>query len=254
MPEHRQRDQSRELGIRSAREFLLDEIRQHRCQSFGRLERDVADKTIAHHDIGGALEDVVAFHVAVKVDQPGRAGSAQQFAGLFDRFAAFDGFFTDVEQAHTRVGLAFHRSNQRTAHHGELKQVVGSAIDIGAQVEHRGVTVTDVGHHAGDGRAINALERLEQITRKRHQCARVAGRNTGLGGCKSSRIGLDQTDRDPQRRVFLAPQGHLDRIVHLDDLGRRHDAASRPARRFSQRLGATDEDQLSDRMRVEKRT
>ena len=37
-------------------------------QSFRRFQHDITDKTIAHHDIRGAFEDVVTFDITVKIE------------------------------------------------------------------------------------------------------------------------------------------------------------------------------------------
>jgi hypothetical protein len=120
-------------------------------------------------------------------------------------------------------------------------------------VEHGGVTVALVGHHGGDRRPVDAVERLEQVARNGHQRARVARRDAGLRRGHAAVVGLDLRNGDPHRRVLLAPQGHLDRVVHRDDLGRGHDPTARPSGSRGQRVGAADEDQLGLRMLVEKR-
>jgi hypothetical protein len=96
--EHRQGGERRQFGQRVAGEFLLDEAGEHRRKSLGRLQRDIADEAVADDDVAAALEDVVAFDIAVEVDQPGRSRRAQQLAGLLDRIAALDRLFADVEQ------------------------------------------------------------------------------------------------------------------------------------------------------------
>src|SRR3546814_9139737 len=56
----------------------------------------VADKAVADDDVDRALEDVVAFHVAVEI----QGAAAQKLGGFLDDFVALDDFFADVEQAH----------------------------------------------------------------------------------------------------------------------------------------------------------
>ena len=247
--QHRPRRQRRQFGEDVAAELFAHDADEHRGGAFGRLEGHVADEAVAHDDVGRAFEDVVAFHVAVKVEVAAVGGLAQQFAGLLDDLAALDLFFADVEQPDRRVRLAGHRRNQRAAHHRELQQVVRSAIDVRAQVEHGGVAAALVRHDGGDGRPVDALERLEHIARHRHQRAGVACRHAGLrSGCAVG-AGLDLAHRNAQRRVTLAAQRHFDRVVHLDDFGGRHDGAARPVARQRQRLGAADENQFRLRVR-----
>ena len=77
----------------------LMKLVEHRRQPFGGLQHDVADEAVADDDVGRALEDVVAFDVAVEVEMPAGGRRAQQLAGLLDRLAALDRLLADVEQA-----------------------------------------------------------------------------------------------------------------------------------------------------------
>jgi len=127
-------------------------------------------------------------------------------------------------------------------------------VDIGAQVEHGGEAAELVGHHAGDGGAIDAFQRLEQVARHGHQGACVAGRHAGMRGrfAINRLVGqLQLLDGDPHAGVFLATQGDLHRIVHLDHFGSGHDGAARPSRRLGQRLGTPDQQQLGIGMRLQ---
>ncbi|MPM75654.1 hypothetical protein SDC9_122648 [bioreactor metagenome] len=83
--------------------------------------------------------------------------------------------------------------------------MVFGAIHVGTQIKHRGRAALFVGHLRGDGRAVDAFECLEQITRNRHQRARVASRNRHL----RSTI-LDLLDGHAHGRILLAAKGHLD--------------------------------------------
>ncbi len=107
-----------------------------------------------------------------KLTQPGRGGSTQQLGGLLDHVAALDRLLADVEQADRRLFVAFDRGDQRAAHDRELQQMLGAAVDIGAEVEHRGVGVPLVRQHGRDGRPVDAVDRLENVARDRHQRAR----------------------------------------------------------------------------------
>jgi hypothetical protein len=101
-------------------------------QTFGGFQCHVADEAIAHHHVGGALENIVAFNVTVEIQVAG----PQQFAGLLDNLIAFDFFAADIQQADTGIGFVFQRGNQRGTHQSELQQMLGIAIGIGTQVEH----------------------------------------------------------------------------------------------------------------------
>src|SRR5512137_1411977 len=80
VPEHRQRNHGSELREETPREFLADELRQHRRQAFRSLEDRVADEAVAHHDVRRSLEDVVALDIAVKVQQTVLGRAPQKIA------------------------------------------------------------------------------------------------------------------------------------------------------------------------------
>jgi hypothetical protein len=87
--------------------------------------------------------------------------------------------------------------------------MLGRAVHIGAQIQHRGGAALGVGHLRGNGRAVNAVQRLEQVARNGHQRAGVASRHRSL-----RRAVLDLLDGHAHGRILLAAQRHLDRIIH----------------------------------------
>src|SRR5437763_6221549 len=119
--DHRVGGQRGELGERVAGEFLLEETRDEGRDAFAGLEHHVAHEAVAHDDLRRALEDVVAFHVAVVIEVARGAGGTQQFAGLLDHLVALDHFLADVQEAHGGVVVALHRGDERRSHHGELQ-------------------------------------------------------------------------------------------------------------------------------------
>ena len=108
-----------------ARKLDFQEVDNHRRQAFTGLQSDIAHKTIAHNDVGGSLENIVALDVAIKIQLAGLGGSAQQLARFFDDFVAFDGLFANIEQTHRGVVVAAEHRHQSRAHHGKLEQVFG---------------------------------------------------------------------------------------------------------------------------------
>ena len=68
VPQNRQRHHRDGLGQQVARELLAQELAQHLRQTLGRFQRHVADKTVAHHDIGVAFEDPIALDVTDEVE------------------------------------------------------------------------------------------------------------------------------------------------------------------------------------------
>mmetsp|Transcript_1251 Transcript_1251/g.3581 ORF Transcript_1251/g.3581 Transcript_1251/m.3581 type:complete len:368 (-) Transcript_1251:709-1812(-) len=233
-------------------ELGLDEAAHHAGQALRGLEHHVADKAVADDDVGRALEDVVALDIAVEVQLPGGTRGPQQLAGPFDGLAALDGFFADVEQADARFLDAIDRRHQRTAHHRELQQVLGRRVDVGAEVEHGGEATSRIRHHRRNRGAVDTVQRLEQDLGHRHQRTGVARRHAGMGQRRLAvPAGPELLDCDAHRRVTLAPQGDLDRVVHRDHLAGRDHTAARQGRRRRQCLGLADEHQLGARVLVE---
>ena len=235
--QHRVGNQGCQLGQRVARKLFLQEPDDHAGQTFAGLQRDVADKSVANDDVDRALEDVVAFDVAVEVEVAQLAGRTQQLAGFLDDFTALDGFFADIEQAHAGVVVVIQNRCQRRAHHRELKQVLCRAIHVGTQVEHGGGTALGVGHAGGDGRALDAVEGLEQITGDRHQRTGVSGGNGDL-----RRAVLHLADGHAHGRIFFSTQGNFNRIVHSHHFGGGNDGGAR-MRKTRQLVGLTDQQQ-----------
>src|SRR3546814_20163701 len=65
-----------------------------------------------------------------------QAAGTQQLGRLLDYLVALDDLFADVEQTHRRMIPAVDGGNQRRAHDGELQQVLGRTVHIGAQIEN----------------------------------------------------------------------------------------------------------------------
>src|SRR5690606_29319002 len=101
---------------------------------FGGFQDNVPHEAIAHNDIHSALENFVAFDVPVKVERAG----AQELGRLFDDVVPFNDLFPDIEKTNARTLDAINSGHQRRAHKGELQQVFGSAVNVGAKIEHGG--------------------------------------------------------------------------------------------------------------------
>jgi len=176
--QHRQRHDSEQLGEPRAAEFLAQHLTDHLGQSFGALERHVADKAVADNDVGRALEDVVAFNVAEEVE----IGGAQQLTGLLNDLVALDDFFANVEQTDRWTRLLLDHRHHRRGHLRKLQQVLGLAVGVGTKIQHGRAGTFLVRDGGGNCRAVNAVQRLENVTRHGHQRAGVAGGNARLSG------------------------------------------------------------------------
>ena len=159
---------------------------------------------------------------------------------------ALDGFFTNVEQADAGLLVALEHRVQRRTHDGKLQQVLRSAVHVGAQVQHGGRAAPDIGHLAGNGRPVDAVERLEYIAGNRHQRARVACRHGRLGGAV-----LDLLYGHAHGRVFLAPQCHFHGVVHGHHLAGRHQGGAL-VNKALQRLRQSHQQQACFRVLLQK--
>src|SRR3990167_2646082 len=86
-----------------ARKLDSQKLPDHRGQPFAGFERDIADKTVADHDIGHTLENIVPLDIAVKIQIAGAGSGSKQFTRFFDNFIAFDDLFTNIEKAYRRI-------------------------------------------------------------------------------------------------------------------------------------------------------
>ncbi len=151
-----------------------------------------------------------AFDVSVEVE----VGGFEELRRLLDDIVALDVFLADVQQAYGGTLDAVDGGDQRASHDRELDELLGGAVDVGAQVERRG--------HAfarrqlrRDGGPVDAGQGLEHEARNRHQGAGVAGRDASL-----RRPVLDEIDGDAHRRILLAAQRACGAFAHFDHFGR----------------------------------
>ncbi len=110
--------------------------------------------------------------------------------GLLDHVVALDVLLADVEQADRRALDALHRRGQRHAHHRELHELLGRAVDVGAEVEHR-----------------RARRRLGRQLRRRSP----AGRCRAASSARSARS--PSARRCCRRRRRPAPLPSLTRLI-----------------------------------------
>ena len=220
-PQHGVRQHSSQLREPVAGKLLLEEGRHHGRQPLAGFERHIAHKPVAHHNVGGAFENIIALDIAVKIQAAIIASLHQQLARLLDHFIALDGFFADIEQAHCGLLFTAEHRHQSRPHHGKLQQMFCLAIHIGAQIQHRGARTQGIGQLKRNGRAVNPFHGFEQIARHRHQSAGVARRNRRM-----RRTCAHLANGHAHGRIFFAPQRSFHRVVHADHFRGRHDSGS----------------------------
>jgi hypothetical protein len=91
--------------------------------------------------------------------------------------------------------------DQRAAHHGELQQVLGVQSTLAPRSSTVVKPSSRLGITDGDGRPVDALQRLEHVARHRHQRAGVAGRDAGVRCRGSPAAGLSCATRMMATRI-----------------------------------------------------
>ena len=84
--------------------------------------------------------------------------------------------FADVQQPHARLLHPEHVAGIDVSKQGELVQVAGFAVGVGAHIEHQHLLTHVFGGEQGSNRGpFNALEPPEPKDRGSHHSSRVAG-------------------------------------------------------------------------------
>ena len=197
------------------------------------LQCHVAREAVGDHDVDLVREDIVSLD---KSDVVEAARRQQVVRGLYV-LVALHLFLADVEQADARplVGT-LEIGGEDGSHHPELAQLFRRARGVGAQIEHVGVAAAR-GNQRDDCRALHAREHLQHEMRHGHQCARIAGADTGI-----RLVRLDQIESTPHGRVLFAAQCLARVVGHLHHLGGEQTSDIRTAaqadrRQFSLQIG-----------------
>ena len=179
-------------------------------QAFADLQGDVADEAVADDDVHVAAKNVAAFHVADKINvQRLDAGG-----GFTHQIIALHFFFADGKQRDARALRSPDGAVINFAHDGELLDLLGLGIDVGADVQNDGDLFLHVGKSRSQRRAIDGGERAEHKARDGHDRSSVAHADQRFGVAL-----FDQAGRDMRRTFLLAPEGVGRRIGHGDHFG-----------------------------------
>ena len=215
-------DQGRtQFGQQSAaRERLPNQAEEQSGFLFGGFENNVAGETIGHHHVGGALEDIAAFHVSKKV-QAGRG--LEQLIRLEHQRVALAFLLANRQQTNAGVLVAGHGLHIRRAHQGKALQEFRAVVGVGPHVGQRYTPfcVREVGDNRGPLHARNAAQ-AEQTGHQRR--ARVTLRHHGADAFLTQ-----QAHRHVDREVLaLANIGGV--VIHVNHVGgvRYRDRQRRP--------------------------
>ena len=190
------------------------------------------------------MENIIAFDITVIIQIAAFSSRSQQFSGFSHIFAAFDVFFADIEQTHSGVFIAIEHRHQGRTHHSKLKQMLGTAVHIGAHIEHGGGTTLGVGELSCNGWTVNAFKGFQHIAGNGHQGTSIASRY----GCIRLAI-THLLDGDTHGGVFFAPQGDFKGVFHGHHL-RGGDYVCPGMVKVRQGLGQSNQKQLGIWMRL----
>jgi hypothetical protein len=137
-----------------------------------------------------ALEDVVALDVAVEVDVAGGRRRAQQLAARL--MVSLPLIASSPMLSRPTLGSSLPVDRAPPAHCPAPRTAAGARPCSRRWRPGRAPWCSrpPVGHHGGDGRAVDAVQRLQHVARQRHQRAGVAGRDAGLRRAAAASPGL----------------------------------------------------------------
>ena len=123
-----------------------------------------------------------------------RHSAAQAGTGAAHRVIPLEVLRPHIQQPDRRLRQPQDRAREDVAHHGELHEVFGVALDVGAEVEHHAFAAPGR-ENRGDRRPVDAGQGFEHEFGDRHQRAGIARRDDAVGAAIPDRI-----DRQPHAR------------------------------------------------------
>ena len=207
------RQQAERFGARrpAVGEPVQNQAHEVRRRALQRLQQHVAGEAVGDHHVGGAVEHIAAFDVAVEVDHVVRS---EQLVGFFDEQVSLLGFLADRQQAHLRRLHAETDAAVRRAEARELVQPLGVAVGHGARIEQDACrAAAGHGECRGYGRACHSRQPPQPEQGRRCHRSRVAGTDHCGGLAVAHGVG-GTTDRG----VLLRPHRTAGLLGHLDDL------------------------------------
>ena len=182
------------------------------------LEDHVSDEAVADDDVhllvlGAAGGEIASLDVADEVEP---RTLEQRMRLLRDRVPLL-GLFTDAQQSHRRIDPAEDALRIGGAKAGELDELLGRTVHIGAGVQH-GHRAARRGEEGEDRGSLETRVQAKQYHRGGHLCARAAGGDEAVRAA----LGLE-TESDGHRAVGLPAHHGTGLVRHLHDVGRLDD-------------------------------
>ena len=189
----------------------LDGFFQHAAdvldEAFADFQGDVADEAVADDHVHVAAENVAAFDVADKIQME----LFEARGGFADEVVALHFFFADGKQSDARALGAPDGAVVDFAHHGELLDLLGLGIHVGADVENDRNFLFHVGKCGGERGTIHGGERAEDEAGDRHHRTGIAHADERFGFAVTH-----QARGDMHRAFLLSAKSLRRRIAHGD--------------------------------------
>ncbi len=141
-----------ELGEGIGIERILQHIHHQFECALARLEENVPGKSVANYDIGYPRKNRRSLDIA---DEVNRIVIFEQFVGFLIKGASLAFFCPDVQKPHLGPWVVGNPGYVGAAHLGELDEIFGLAIRIGAVVQNGDGLIQM--KHGAYGRALYAL-------------------------------------------------------------------------------------------------
>src|SRR6266567_8007128 len=204
------RKQRPHLGRDGAGERFPQHVAHKTANALAGLECYVAHKTVADNHVGVAVEDVAAFHIADELD----GERFEQLKRLTREVVALGLFFADGEQADARFLHLEHAAGVHLTHYGELLQVMGLAIHVGAHVEQHAGVAGRGRHGSRQRRPIDAGQGAQHHLGGSHRRAGVSCRDEAR-----ALVLADQLQSNAHRAVFFGAYRVGGLLVHANAFG-----------------------------------
>ena len=210
-----------QLGRRIAHEYVLDRARHELGNALNGLEHHVARVPIAHRDVARAERYHAALDVADKVEPALVTRFFEQRVSFFTQRVALGVLGAVVDQTHARVFDAVDLLCVQRAEEGELQQHLSRAFGVRARVAQHDLPAL-AGHDRRERAAADALDAAAVQRRAGEQRARVARGHERIALAR-----FEQFERHRHRGVRLMAQHSRGVVVHVHQIGRRHDGHAR---------------------------
>ncbi len=174
------------------------------------LEQHVTGEAVGDDHVHRPSQDVSALHVSHEVESALR----EELVGRDRQIVALPRLLADREEPDPGPRSSQDLHSVDVAHEGELREMVGLALGVGARVQHdAGLGLGGEDDH--DRGTRNALDTSEGGQCGGHHRARVPRRDEGVGETP-----LLQADAHGDRRAPLPAQRRGRGLLHADDLRR----------------------------------